>query len=127
MTYTLLFVLMGFGVKIPHIHYEFYGIIFGIIIINLASNKKTIFNLENRTLNYLGKISYGLYMFHPIAIVIVLKSLMYFNIENIIVQYIFSITLSIVIAGLSYRFFESYFIRKKTRFSKILSGDNVKN
>lgn len=63
LVYAMLFVLISFGVKIPYIHYEFYGVLFGIAILNLASNKGTIFNLENKTLNYLGKVSYGLYMF----------------------------------------------------------------
>lgn len=68
-----------------------------------------------------------LYMFHPLAIVIVLKSLMYFNLESSVLQYVFSIALTIIISGLSYKYFESYFIKKKAKFSKILSGENVKN
>ncbi|CAL2103428.1 Peptidoglycan/LPS O-acetylase OafA/YrhL, contains acyltransferase and SGNH-hydrolase domains [Tenacibaculum sp. 190130A14a] len=126
LVYLILFVLIGFGVKIPHIHYEFYGVLFGIAILNLASNKETIFNLENSILNYLGKVSYGLYMFHPLAIVIILKTLMFFNIENVVLQYVLSIGLTILISGFSYKFFESYFIKKKVKFSKVLSGDNVK-
>lgn len=125
--YIMLIVLIGYGIKIPYIHYEFYGVLFGIAIINLASNKGTVFNLENRVLNYLGKISYGLYMFHPLAIVIVLKTLMYLKIENIFLQYFFSIGITIIISGFSYKFFESYFIKKKVKFSKVLSGENVKN
>jgi peptidoglycan/LPS O-acetylase OafA/YrhL len=125
-TYGALFILISFGVKIPHIHYEFYGLLFGIVILNLAANKNSIVNLENSVLNYLGKISYGLYMFHPLAIVITLKSLIFFNINNIIFQYVLSFALTVIISGISYKYFESYFLRKKTRFSKILSGENVK-
>jgi len=106
--------------------YEIYGVLFGIIILNLASNKSSLFTLENNVFKYLGKISYGLYMFHPLAIVISLNTLQYFNLNSFILQYILTIILSILIAGISYRFFESYFIKRKIRFSKVLSGDSVK-
>lgn len=126
-TYLMLFLLIGFGIKIPYVHYEFYALLFGMAIVNLAANKKTIVNLENSTLNYLGKISYGVYMFHSLAIVITLKGLNMFGITNTLLQYVVSILLTVIISGLSYKFFESYFIKKKVKFSKILSGDNVKN
>jgi peptidoglycan/LPS O-acetylase OafA/YrhL len=38
--------------------------LFGWLIINVSSNPGRILNLDNRPLNYLGKISYGLYMYH---------------------------------------------------------------
>lgn len=51
---------------------------------------------------------------------------MFFNIENFVLQYVLSIGLKILISGFLYKFFESYFIKKKVKFSKVLSGDNVK-
>ena len=39
--------------------------------------------------------------------------------------YPLSLFLTITIAGLSYKYFESYFLKKKKRFSSILSG-NIK-
>tara|TARA_R110002020_G_scaffold82497_4_gene204447 strand:- start:98734 stop:99015 length:282 start_codon:yes stop_codon:yes gene_type:complete len=51
-SYAVLFFLIGFGVKIPYVHYEFYGVFFGIVILNLASNKDSILNLEYKLLNY---------------------------------------------------------------------------
>ena len=124
-TIIILFVLMGFGIKIPYIHYECYAILFGIVILNLAANPKVIFRLEYQSFNYLGKISYGLYMYHPLAIVLALKGLLYFNIQFIVLQYALSIAIAIVISGLSYRYFEKYFISKKIKYSKIISGDNA--
>jgi peptidoglycan/LPS O-acetylase OafA/YrhL len=38
--------------------------LFGWLIINVSSNPGRILNLDSRPLNYLGKISYGFYMFH---------------------------------------------------------------
>lgn len=124
-TVITLCVFIGFGIKIPYIHYECYAVLFGIVIVNLAANPNVIFKLENKIFNYLGKISYGLYMYHPLAIVLALKGLVYFNINSIVLQYLFSIAIAILIAGLSYQYFEKYFISKKTKYSKIISGDNA--
>lgn len=123
--YTILLILLLNGIKIPYINFEFYAVLFGIVILNLAANENTILKLENKLFHYLGKISYGLYMYHPLAIVITLKILAIFKIDNIVIQYLSVISITILIAGVSYRYFESYFIQKKLKFSKILSGDNA--
>ena len=123
--YTILLILLLNGIKIPYVNFEFYAVLFGVVILNLAANENTILKLENKLFHYLGKISYGLYMYHPLAIVITLKILAIFKIDNIVIQYLSVISITILIAGVSYRYFESYFIQKKLKFSKILSGDNA--
>jgi peptidoglycan/LPS O-acetylase OafA/YrhL len=40
------------------------AMLFGWLIINVSSNSNSIISLENKPLNYLGKISYGIYMYH---------------------------------------------------------------
>jgi len=52
-------VCMYKNVRIPFVHYEFYSVLFGIIILNFACNKEISISLENKVLNYLGNISYG--------------------------------------------------------------------
>lgn len=116
---------IGFGITVPYIHYEFYAILFGILILNLASNAKSVINLETLVLNYLGKISYGLYMYHGIGIVIALKLLNLYNIHSSIMQYLFSVLFSILLAGISYKYFEKYFITVKTKYTVILSGNST--
>ena len=124
-TLSILIISLGFGIELPRIHFEFYAILFGIVILNVAGNPRSIINLENRVFNYLGKISYGLYMYQAITIVITLKALMLLGIKNPFVQHFCSLIVTIIIAGLSYRLYESYFINKKIKFSKIVSGDNA--
>ncbi len=121
----LLIILISLGIRIPYIHYEFYAILFGIVIINLATNPKPIFSLNNILLNYLGKISYGLYMFHPIAIVLVLKLLKLGSINSVIIEYISCVTVTILLSSISYKYYEKHFITLKMKYSKILSGDNT--
>lgn len=52
-----------------------YSILFSILIINLAGNPNVIISLENRILNYLGKISYGLYLYHWVVVVFIINVL----------------------------------------------------
>jgi hypothetical protein len=102
------------------------------LILNIATNPNSILKLEHPVLNYFGKISYGLYVYHLFAVVIVLKALP----EVLPLQdwspwnsYPQSLGLILLlttgISHLSYKYFEGYFLRKKVRFSKVLSGDMV--
>ncbi len=124
--YLILITLVLNGINVPLLNFEFYGLLFGLIIINLAANKKTIVNLENNMFHYLGKISFGLYMFHPIAIMFTLKVLYKCNISNVYVQIVSSVLLTIIISSISHKYLESYFIKKKNIFTKIISGDEAK-
>jgi len=73
-------------------------------------------------LSYLGKISYGLYLYHAIFIVATIKLLVHFNMANNISIYAISILSTIGVASASYYFFEKPFISLKAGFSTILSG-----
>ncbi len=116
--------MIAAGVVVPFVHYEFYAVFFGIIILNLSGNPALGTPLENPLMNYLGKISYGLYMYHPLAIMVVLTVLVRLGIQSDLILYGGSLLLTIVIAGLSYRYFEAYFLRFKARFAHILSGSS---
>jgi len=125
-TITLVIILILNGIYIPNIHYEFYSFLFGIIILNFAANDKIKITLENKILNYLGNISYGIYMYHPIGIVLALAISIYINCTTNWIIYPLSFLLTIIIAGLSYKFFESFFLNFKNKFSNIISGNETK-
>ena len=110
------------GVYVPYFHYEFYSVLFGIIILNFATNDTIKISLENNTLNYLGNISYGLYMYHPIGIVLALYICKSNNALTNWIIYPCSIVLTILLAGLSYKYFESFFLKFKDKFSNVISG-----
>lgn len=125
LTITLVIFLMLKGIYIPYIHYEFYSVLFGIIILNFASNDKIKISLENRLFNYLGNISYGLYMYHPIGIVLAIAISISIGLTTNWLIYPLSFTLTIIIAGLSYKYFESFFLKFKDKFSIVLSGNRT--
>ncbi len=107
-----------------------YALMFAILILNLAGNKSTLFHLEFPFLNFLGKISYGLYVYHFICVVVILKTYQsYFDftnsfLDNVIV-YVSVFGGSILISFFSYKFFESPFLKLKNKFSSLVSGDDV--
>lgn len=125
LTVTLVIFLMLKGIYIPYVHYESYSVLFGIIILNFATNDKIKISLENKLLNYLGNISYGLYMYHPIGIVLALAvSISIGFITNWLI-YPLSFVLTIILAGFSYKYFESFFLKFKDKFSIVLSGNRT--
>lgn len=70
--------------------------------------------LQQKFLLYSGKISYGLYVYHPLCFLIVNK---YFKSSSIIIDFITSFIFCYVIASLSYYLFESLFLSFKKKFS----------
>jgi len=100
------------------------ALFFGFIILEQNFSAHSFFKFGRlRVASYLGRISYGLYMLHPIAI--------FFT--NIVISKIFpkgsatgqalyisgSLLLSIALAFLSYHLLEKKFLRVKTIFSKL--------
>jgi peptidoglycan/LPS O-acetylase OafA/YrhL len=124
-------VLFGFGGWILgfHLSYftdEFYSFFFAIIILNLATNPKTIFHLNFSILEYLGKISYGIYTFHWVIILLViylLKPISFFQDLKIIplnlILYPLITGLTLLVSHFSFFYFEKYFLNWKKTFSKI--------
>lgn len=102
-----------------------YSIYFAIIILSLASNPDLKLLLEYRVLKFLGRISYGLYLYHWFVIVFVLNLLLKFNIYYDSLLYTLSLGLTISVSTVSYYLFELRFLKLKRYFSKIISGDFV--
>ena len=110
---------------IEHIYKEIYALFYGIIILNFASNPNIHFNLEADIFKYLGKISYGLYMYHPIAIVLAVHLAKWTGLINNVFIYPVSIMFAIALAGISYKYFESFFLKLKLNYSTVRSGDAI--
>jgi peptidoglycan/LPS O-acetylase OafA/YrhL len=117
--------LLATGTHVPFLNDEVYATLFAVIILNLAGNKDSVISLENRLLNYLGKVSYGIYMYHVLAIMLSLKLLLAMGIHSNVVLYLTSTLVVVFIASFSYELVEKRFIRLKIRYSEIVTGDNV--
>lgn len=132
--YCITGVLVYNETSFPILNHIPYAVLFSIIIVNLASNKATIININWSVFDYLGKISYGLYMFHGIGIIVSIKTAIitfglagsseFTTFDNIII-YTLSIIMTTAIAATSYTLYEKRFLQLKLRFSRIISGDNV--
>jgi peptidoglycan/LPS O-acetylase OafA/YrhL len=124
--YVLLSLMLYFEFYQKGLSPEIYSLVFTLILMNLAKNPKTILSLENPVLDYLGKISYGLYMYHTIAVVIAVKIAFNHNQSNWI-SYSVTLILTIIMAGLSYQYFEKPFLKLKDKFAVVKSGKKLNN
>jgi peptidoglycan/LPS O-acetylase OafA/YrhL len=125
LSYGWVIICLGLGFHAGLFHYEFYAIPFGIIILNLAGNPGSLIHMENGVFDYLGKISYGMYMYHQIAIVICLR-LMGMNVFSNLLLLVGSLVLTVIISSISYEFFEIRLLKYKSKFSSIISGDEAR-
>jgi peptidoglycan/LPS O-acetylase OafA/YrhL len=76
--------------------------------------------LNNKTFTYLGKISYGIYMYHLIVIqfvgLIYLKIFNKFGLNNLTIVIFYNlivVLITITISHFSYKYYENYFIKLK--------------
>lgn len=79
--------------------------------------------LDKLKLNYLGEISYGIYMYHMIIITFYLYAIKQFNIDKyfnnnilILINNVVVICITMFVSHLSYKYFETLFYKKRFRF-----------
>jgi peptidoglycan/LPS O-acetylase OafA/YrhL len=77
---------------------------------------------ELRSLCYLGKISYGLYVYHFPCLMIMSRVVLHFAPRHsLIVIFIGGMLSTVIVASLSYKYFESPLLRFKERFEIVKS------
>lgn len=117
--------LLASGRYIP-LREELYSLLFGIIILNLAAATRPVIRLEYRWLNFLGKISYGLYMLHTVAVIAVLRTIAP-RLDALgwaagqILSVCAVVALTVALAAISYYGMEKPFLRLKEAFIRIRS------
>ena len=98
-----------------------------VLIVNVSLNPKKMIGLENRFFDFLGRISFGIYVYHPLLILILGKLFApYFAELDLTVRYAvaFAAVLfsTILVAWLSYEFYEKRILRLKIKYAPVPSS-----
>ena len=86
--------------------------------------------LKSKIFDFLGKISYGMYVLHPFVIVLLAVPLKHIiplitgKPLQIAVIALFVIPITILFAWLSFRYFELRFLKRKEDFSRVQSTND---
>jgi len=99
----------------------FYMLLIALSLMNFMFNPNVIIDAKKwNWLLYLGRISYGIYMYGNIIVVIVMVKIMQaYSINNIYLFFILVLTLSILIPIISYEILEKPFLKLKDKFALI--------
>ncbi len=104
---------------------EIVSVVTTLIIISQITRKNYIVSLDNRFSDFLGKISYGLYIIHPLLIFFLGKAIGGLNLEPILklpLVYGSVLGLTILLSYVSYTYFEKPFLKIKNRFATVKSS-----
>ncbi|TAE35200.1 MAG: acyltransferase [Runella slithyformis] len=124
LVYALLVFLLASNFHITGLHLEFYGLFFAFFILNVSSNSRSIINLEYGWVSYLGKISYGLYIYQTAMIVFSIHLIQWVFGNNLPIAtfncllYALSFGTTVLVSAVSFAYFEKPFLNFKKRFSQ---------
>jgi peptidoglycan/LPS O-acetylase OafA/YrhL len=102
------------------------SIVFALLILNLIEWDPAL-RSAGRAMVAGGRISYGIYIYHPVVLIFVSFLMARAPAMPAAVAYLLYLFLSLVMillaSALSYRYFERFFLRKKERFRPVLSRE----
>jgi peptidoglycan/LPS O-acetylase OafA/YrhL len=94
---------------------------FAFLLLNYLYNPKAWFNFKKKNiLHYLGKVSFGIYMYHNILFGLIFKKIFWrYHLEGFWTFWIIYIPLVLLISVLSYELYETHFLKLKDKFAII--------
>jgi peptidoglycan/LPS O-acetylase OafA/YrhL len=96
-----------------------------VLIMGQITKTNPFINLENKLFDFVGKISYGIYVIHPLLIYFCAKAIGPFR-ENALINYIIVFTVviavTLIVAWMSYEFYEKRFLKLKSKFTAVKSS-----
>lgn len=110
-------------VIVQTLKYLFYAFIYfafiGYVICDSHTSLLSKF-LNTSFLQYTGKVSYGLYVYHPLIILFMAK---YIKLDSLILNFSILIAITYAVSSLSFKYFESFFLRFKSRIPGIKKSE----
>jgi peptidoglycan/LPS O-acetylase OafA/YrhL len=95
------------------------------LIVNGACNPQRLLSLEREPFKFLGKVSYGIYVYHPMMIFFAAKAWSALSLPSVMrlpFAYSFVVIGTLLVSHLSYQYFEKAFLRIKTRWERVPSS-----
>lgn len=106
-------------IEIKHFNDELMSVLFAVVILNVCTNDALHINIENRFTKFLGKISYGIYMYHWVVLLIAFKLFpLTKSVGSMVVLYCFVIGITILCAWVSFETYEKFFLNLKKKFER---------
>jgi peptidoglycan/LPS O-acetylase OafA/YrhL len=108
-------------VSVAHIYPEILLVDMAVTLMLVGFLNWAVFN-GWRSIRYLGKISYGLYVYHLPCVAVVTKIVFHFlKHGSPLAVFALGLPFTVGIAAISYRYFESPFLRMKERLEIVKS------
>lgn len=98
-----------------------YTVFLAFILMNYLFNPDAWFNFKKKNiLHYLGKISFGIYLWHNILFTFIMKKIVWtYELDGFITFWIIYLSITLALAILSYELIEKHFLKLKNRFAII--------
>ncbi len=124
--YIVIIASVATGVNLPYVQFEYMALVMACLMLMATFKRESIINYNADWISYLGKISYGIYLFHIFAIVFACKLVGLFmkeesNLWITLLLCLLTLIISIVFGWASYHYFEVYFLKLKQRFKKVIT------
>lgn len=106
----------------PIFNYGWYSVCFAVLILNISTNPRSLIRLNGRAFEFLGNISFSIYMLHEMAIQLTIAM----GLTTNAMLYGVSMLWTVAAATACYLWFERPFLRLKSRYAVIASGDDAR-
>lgn len=112
-------VMWGGRIEAKYFNDEIMSVLFAVVILNVCTNPDMNIRFENHFSQFLGKISYGIYMYHWIVLLLAFRLLpLTDSAISMVLLYGFTFVLTIGVAWLSYETYEKFFLNLKKKFER---------